>query len=307
MIATFPAKSFAMPRLPSTAHDGQKSGGGQVLRAQFDKGRYAVPSMPRPYFGPTTPIAFAHRGGAKRWPENTLLAFRNAAELGYQHIETDLHETSDGHFVCFHDATLDRTTNGHGNLRDHTLAELQRLDAGHHFIEEGSYSFRGAGARIPTLYEALELDPQLHYNLEIKPEDPAFARRIWELIEHHGIHDRVLVASEHDEVTEAFRTHSRGRVATSPGRKGALGFWARVLTGTWKHAMFPFDALQIPPSIRGMRVITPRFVEAAHRHGIQIHVWTIDDPNEMVELLEMGVDALMTDLPEVLLDVLAKH
>jgi glycerophosphoryl diester phosphodiesterase len=71
--------------------------------------------------------------------------------------------------------------------------------------------------------------------------------------------------------------------------------------------MFPFDALQIPPSVRGMRVITPRFVEAAHRHGIQIHVWTIDDPNEMVELLEMGVDALMTDLPEVLLDVLAKH
>jgi len=261
--------------------------------------------MPRPYFGPTTPIAFAHRGGAKRWPENTLLAFRNSAELGYGHIETDIHETSDGHFVCFHDPTLERTTNGHGNLRDYSLAELERLDAGHNFIEDGSYPFRGADVRIPTLEEALALDPSLHYNLEIKPNDPTFAQRLWDFIEARGIHDRVLVASEHDEVTEVFRKHSRGRVATSPGRKGALGFWARVLAGVWKHAMFPFDALQIPPSIRGMKVITPRFVQAAHHHGIQVHVWTIDDANEMRALLDIGVDALMTDLPEVLLEVLA--
>jgi glycerophosphoryl diester phosphodiesterase len=263
--------------------------------------------MPRPYFGPTTPIAFAHRGGAKRWPENTLLAFRNASDLGYTHIETDIHETSDGHFVCFHDATLDRTTDGRGDLRDHTLAQLQRLDAGYNFIEDGSYAFRGAGARIPTLGEALELDPNLHYNLEIKPEDPALAGRVWAFIEHHGIHDRVLVASEHDEVTEAFRKHSRGRVATSPGRKGALDFWARVLVGASKHAMFPFDALQIPASFRGIKVVTPRFVDAAHYHGIQVHVWTVDDPAEMYELLDAGVDALMTDVPDILLEVLAQH
>ena len=263
--------------------------------------------MPRPYFGPTTPIAFAHRGGAKRWPENTLLAFRNALELGYRHIETDIHETSDGHFVCFHDATLERTTDGHGNLRDHTRAELQRLDAGHNFIEDGSYAFRGADARIPTLEEALALDPNLHYNLEIKPKDRALAGRVWEFIEHHGIHDRVLVASEHDEVTEAFRKHSRGRVATSPGRKGALDFWKRVLAGASRHAMFPFDALQIPPSFHGMKLITPRFVDAAHHHGIQVHVWTVDDPAEMHELLDAGVDGLMTDLPDILLEVLAEH
>ncbi len=263
--------------------------------------------MPRPYFGPTTPIAFAHRGGAKRRPENTLLAFRNAVALGYTHIETDVHQTSDGHFVCFHDRTLERTTSGQGNLRDHTLAELQQLDAGYHFIEDGSYAFRGADARIPTLEEALELDPHVRYNLEIKPDDPSIPRRLWELIEHHGIHDRVLVASEHDEMTDAFRKHSRGRVATSPGRKGALGFWARALGGVSKHAMFAFDALQIPPHFRGMKVITPQFVEAAHRHGIQVHVWTVDDPVEMEELLAVGVDGIMTDLPEVLLDVLANH
>jgi glycerophosphoryl diester phosphodiesterase len=263
--------------------------------------------MPRPFFGSTTPIPFAHRGGAKRWPENTLIAFRNAVELGYRHIETDIRETSDGRFVCFHDPTLERTTNGHGDLRDHKLTELQRLDAGHNFIDDGSYAFRGAGARIPTLEDALTLDAGVRLNLEIKPNDPTLAGRLWELIDHHGIHDRVLVASEHDEVTAAFRKYSRGRVVTSAGRKGAQRFWARVLAGAWKHAMFPFDALQIPPTFHGMKVLNPRFVEAAHHHGIQIHVWTIDDPAEMEELLAVGVDGIMTDLPDVLLDVLAKH
>lgn len=263
--------------------------------------------MARPFFGPTTPLGFAHRGGAKRWPENTLVAFENAAGLGYQHIETDLRETSDGRFVCFHDPTLERTTNGRGKLVDHTLAELKRLDAGHHFIEDGSYSFRGAGVRIPTVEEAFALDSNLRFVLEIKPEDPSLGRRVWELIDHHGIHDRVLVASEHDTVTEAFRAQSRGRVATSAGRKSAMRFWARVLGGAWKHAMFPFDALQIPRTFHGIDVITPRFVEAAHHHGIQIHVWTIDDPSEMLELLLAGVDGLMTDLPDVLLEVLGKH
>ena len=263
--------------------------------------------MPRPFFGPTTPIPFSHRGGAKRWPENTILAFRSSAELGYRHIETDVHETSDGHFVLFHDPTLERTTNGRGKLADHTLAELRELDAGYHFIEGGSYAFRDAGLCIPTLEEALAADTTIHYNLEIKPNDPTLAARLWEFIEHHGIHDRVLVASEHDDVTDAFREHSRGRVVTSSGRKGALRFWARARAGLSKHAMVPFDALQVPTAFHGMKVITPRFVEAAHHHGVQIHVWTIDDPEEMEELVAAGVDGIMTDLPDVLLEVLAKH
>ena len=263
-------------------------------------------AMARAYFGSSVPSPFAHRGGAKRWPENTLTAFRGAAELGYRHIETDLHRTRDGHFVCFHDATLDRTTDGRGLLAERTLDELQQLDAGYQFVENGSYSFRGAGLKIPTLEEALELDPSLHYNLELKTPDPSVAGRLWEMIEHHGIHDRVLVASTHDEVTEAFRRLSRGRVATSPGRRGALRFWTKVLTGTWRNAMFPFDALQIPPRFHGIGVITPRFLEAAHHHGIQVHVWTIDDPSEMFELVTAGVDAIMTDLPDILLEVLSK-
>lgn len=263
--------------------------------------------MPRPFFGPPNPFGFSHRGGGLRWPENTLVAFRGSAALGYRHVETDLRETADGHLVCFHDPTLERTTDGRGELRHHTLAELRQLDAGFHFVEDGSYAYRGAGVRIPTLEEALQSDSRLKLNLEVKPNDPSLARRLWELIDHHGIHDEVLIASEHDAVTDAFRALSHGRVATSAGRKGAYKFWRRVLTRTWKHAMFPFDALQIPPTFRGRQVITPRFVEAAHHHGIQIHVWTINERAEMESLLARGVDGLMTDLPELLLEVLAKH
>ena len=263
--------------------------------------------MARPYFGATRPFPFAHRGGSHCWPENTLLAFRSAAALGYRHIETDLHETADGHFVCFHDASLERTTNGRGLLREHTLAELKRLDAAHRFQRAGQHPYKADGVEVPTLEEALALDPGLHYNLEIKPNDPAVARRLWELISHYGVYDRVLVASEHEEVVAVFRAMSRGRVATSAGDRGALSFWLRVLSRTWRTGVFAFDALQIPPTYRGWSVVTPGFVKAAHHHGIQVHVWTINDPQQMTELLDVGVDAIMTDVPDVLLDVLASR
>ncbi|MDH3199356.1 MAG: glycerophosphodiester phosphodiesterase [Myxococcales bacterium] len=263
--------------------------------------------MPHPYFGPTTPFPFAHRGGAKRWPENTLLAFRSSADLGIRHIETDLRETADGHFVCFHDDTVERITNGRGFVRDYTLAELQKLDAAHHFERGGQYPYRKEGVRIPTLEEALSLDAGLHYNLDLKAKDPTGALRLWEFISHHRIHDRVLVASEHDEVGDAFRKVSKGLVATSAGFRGAMGFWMRVLSRTARWGSFAFDALQIPPTYRNLRLTTARFVEAAHHHGIQVHVWTIDDPAQMRELLDAGVDAIITDLPDVLLEVLAKR
>ena len=263
--------------------------------------------MPRPYFGPVSPFPFAHRGGGRRWPENTLLAFRSALDLGCRHIETDLRETADGHFMCFHDETLERTTNGTGRVLDHTLAEVQKLDAADRFVRGGHHPYRRNGVRIPTLEEALSLDPDLHYNLDMKPQDPSMAQRLWDFIVHHGVYDRVLVASEHDESVNAFRRLSKGRVATSASRREALRFWMRVLSGTWKHATFAFDALQIPASFRHLRIVTPRFIEAAHHHGIQVHVWTIDDPPEMRELLDLGVDALVTDVPDVLVEVLAKR
>lgn len=259
--------------------------------------------MPRPYFGTLTPLLFAHRGGAKRWPENTLLAFQSALDLGFRYIETDVHQTSDGHFVCFHDPTLERTTNGHGRVSDHSLSGLRRLDAAYHFVRDGALPYRGAGVQIPTLEEALALGEDVHLNVELKAGDPRTAKALFELLTHHGVEDRVLVAAEKDAIGKAFAQYNRGRIATSPGFVGVLDFWTKARLGLARWSSFSFDALQVPRSHHFLEVVTPRFVEAAHAHGIQVHVWTVDDPVQMRELLAMGVDGLMTDVPDVLMEV----
>lgn len=256
-----------------------------------------------------SPYAFAHRGGAKRWPENTLLAFRQALELGYTHIETDIHLTRDGHIVCFHDAGLERTTNGVGPVKGRTLAELRELDAGFHFTPDGGHTFpyRGQGCTVPTLAEALALDPGLCLNLEMKQREPDMVEALASFIAEHDVAHRVLVASAQDELTVRFRRlrEKRGMVVpTSPGVRGILAFWLSVRLGVSHRVRFDFDALQVPVTQGPLRVVDRRFVEAAHAHGIHVHVWTIDDPDEMRRLYALGVDAVMTDHPEVLMGVL---
>lgn len=260
--------------------------------------------MPRPYFGDHTPIAFAHRGGANHRPENTLLAFQNAIDLGYRYIETDIHLTADGHLVIFHDDTVDRTTNGTGRVRDFTFAELQALDAGYAFAADKGYPYRGRGAKVPALIDALALHPDLRLNLEIKPHDLRVVNALWELIERERLHDRVLVASANTEMVRAFRRLCRHKVATSASEQEIFRFWLQARAGFARFASIDFDALQVPPTHQSLTVITKRFVEMAHHHGVQVHAWTIDEPEEMRRLLELGVDAIMSDEPETLLRVL---
>lgn len=250
------------------------------------------------------PIAFAHRGGAALWPENTLEAFGGALDLGYRYIETDIHMTRDGEIVVLHDPIVDRTTDGHGDVRDMTLAEVKRLDAGYRFNRDGDHPFRGRGIDVPTLDEALDLHPELRFNLEIKQRSPDLARPLWDFIERRGVHDRVLVASAKDDVGDAFRRLAGRRVRTSPGVRGGLRFWLGVRSGLWRADSYPYDALQAPRTRGRLTVVDRRFVRAAHAHGIQVHVWTIDDPTEMRELLALGVDGIMTDRPDVLKEVL---
>lgn len=257
------------------------------------------------------PIAFAHRGGAELWPENTLHAFQGAIDLGIRYIETDLHTTRDGVIVCFHDPLLERTTDGRGLLCEKTLDELRRLDAGWCWTRDGrTFPFRGAGLTIPTFEEALALHPDVRFNVEIKQREPDMVGRLWRFIEERSLHDRVLVAAADDAVGDAFRRICGGRVRTSPGVAGVRRFFAAVHTRTHRLLGFDFDALQVPhchPDHRWLRVVTRRFVEAAHHHGIQVHVWTIDRPEEMEALLDLGVDGIMSDRPDILVDVLAER
>jgi glycerophosphoryl diester phosphodiesterase len=257
-----------------------------------------------PYFGEGL-LRFAHRGGSKRWPENTLFAFENAYALGYRWIETDVHRTKDGRIVIFHDETLGRTTDGRGRVEDHTLGELQRLDAAFRFSPDGMHHpYRGQGITVPHLEEAFALHEDLHLNLEMKGRDPRIAEALWDFIEAHGVHDRVLVASAQDALTERFREVADDRVVTSAGARGILRFWMAVRSRTHRFLNVPFQALQVPPTHERLRVVDERFIEAAHQHGLKVHVWTIDDPLEMRRLHRLGVDGIMTDRPEVLLHTL---
>lgn len=259
----------------------------------------------RPYLDAPRPLAFAHRGGAALWPENTLASFRGALELGVPYIETDIHRTRDGHIVVFHDARLERTTDGKGFVRHHTLADLKRLDAGYYFSPDGtSYPERGKGHTIPTLAELFDLSDTVRFNIEIKQGDPSMTEQVWRFLQDRDAVDRVLIAAEHDDIGDEFRRVSGGRTATSPGLRGVLAFWAAVRTGTWRRLGPRYDALQVPASYRGLTVVDERFVHAAHELGLHVHVWTIDDEAEMQRLLSLGVDGLMSDRPDRLMRVL---
>jgi len=257
-----------------------------------------------------SPIAFAHRGGALVWPENTLRSFEGAIALGYRYLETDLHVTADGVIVCFHDPTLNRTTEAVGRVKDLTFAELRALDAGYRFTLDGgrTFPFRGdAKAKVPSLEEALALHPDLKLNVEMKQRVPPMEALLWEALDRLDAHDRVLVAAAHDPLVHRFRRLRDRAIPTSPGSRGVARFYLDTRLGVARRRRYPFAALQVPPSYDGLTLVDRRFVEAAHHHGIHVHCWTIDEPAEMHRLLDLGVDGVMTDRPAVLRDVFAER
>ena len=253
----------------------------------------------RPFLDADPPVLFAHRGGGQLWPENTLAAFEESLALGVRFLETDVHETRDGVLVAHHDERVDRTTNGSGRIQDMRYAELLRLDAAYHFTRDRqTFPCRGKGHTIPTLLEVFGLSSRARLNVEIKPSGRRVVRKLWELIDNHGFYDRILVAAETDQQVRRFRRVSGGRVATSSGRRETLRFWAASRLGVERLLPLPFDALQVPTMYKGLTVVDRKLIRAAHRCGIQVHVWTIDEPPEMRRLLNLGVDGLMSDRPD---------
>jgi glycerophosphoryl diester phosphodiesterase len=251
------------------------------------------------------PLTFAHRGGAGLWPENTLEAFRGAVALGCTHLETDLRMTRDGEIVVMHDAVLERTTDGSGEVSAHTLAELKRLDAGYHFSPDGkAFPYRGRGVTIPTFAELVEATPSVRFNVEIKERGPFdLPRALLDFIERHALADRLVVAAERHPLVRDFRRLSGGRIATSASRRECLQFWFASRARLTAVLRPPYQALQIPVRAGNTTLVTPRLLDAAHRRGVAVHVWTIDDPLQMEALLDLGVDGLMSDYPDRLQSV----
>lgn len=246
------------------------------------------------------PLTFAHRGGAGLWPENTLEAFRGAVELGCSHLETDLRMTRDGELVLFHDARLERTTDGSGELGALTLAELQRLDAGHHFTRDGkSFPWRGRGLKVPTFAELVAATPEnVCFNVEIKERARDLPGALMAFIERHDLGERIIVAAEKHQLGSDFRRVSGGRIPTSASRRQVLQFWFASRAGLAGVLEVPYQALQVPVRAGSVTLVTPRLLDAAHRAGLVVHVWTIDDRSEMFRLLDLGVDGLMSDYPD---------
>ena len=263
-------------------------------------------SVPRAFLQGDRPLAFAHRGGSALWPENTIEAFRGALALGVTHLETDVHRTRDGEIVVFHDARLDRTTNGHGYIANFTFDELRRLDAGYRMSQDGrTFPFRGKGLRIPTFAELCELDASMRINVELKAEGVDLPRAMWRFIEERSLQDRVLVAAAKHSLVAEFRRACGGAVATSASAREVTLFWAAARAGATRALAIDYDALQVPVAQGPLTVVTPSFVSQAHARGVQVHVWTIDDAEEMRRLAALGVDGLMSDRPDVLASVCA--
>lgn len=248
-----------------------------------------------PYFD-VPPLALAHRGGAGYGPnrgiENSLAAFRTAVGLGYRYVETDVHATSDGHLVAFHDDRLDRVTDGVGAIAEQPWSVVRAARI-------------GGREPIPRLAELLEELPHVRVNIDIKATGAIVP--LWETVRAHGAQDRVCVASFSDRRLTAFRRLAGPTVATAAGPReiAALRFGpSRLGAGP----AFLAQVLQVPVVHRlgplPVRVVTAALVERAHDLGKQVHVWTVDDADEMTRLLDLGVDGLVSDRIDVLRDVL---
>ena len=262
----------------------------------------------RPFLQGPLPIAFAHRGGSLLWPENTLLSFEGAVGLGCRYLETDVHLSRDGVLVIIHDPTVDRTTDGSGLVRALPLEELKRLDAGYRFSPDGgrTYPFRGQGVTVPTLAEVVEAFPQVFLNIDLKRHDAAMIEAMAGFIEERGLQDRLLIASFADAVIKAFRARTRKQVATAAAGWETRRFWVASRLGLTALIRPACDALQVPPRTGRLTVVDRRLVASAHRRGLQVHVWTVDEVAEMRRMLALGVDGIMSDRPDLLMEVLAK-
>jgi glycerophosphoryl diester phosphodiesterase len=254
-----------------------------------------------PFLDHPTPIAIAHRGGAEELPENTIPAFDAAVELGYHHVETDAHLSSDGIVFSFHDHVLERVTDRRGRLSEVSAAEISAADAAYYFSVDGrSFPLRGSGIRVPTMEEVLTRWPGVFVNIDTKSD--AVVEPLVELLRRLDAFDRVCIGSFSDERLRRIRRLSGNAVCTSMGPGGITAAWLASRTG--RMPRLQADCLQVPVRARRLVVVDRRFVDAAHGAGLQVHVWTIDDDAEMTALLDLGVDAIMTDRPRLLRDVL---
>ena len=262
-----------------------------------------------PFFRGLRPtLHIAHRGGAALAPENTLPPFEAAVERWKTDVlELDLQLSADGELVVFHDETVDRCTDGGGRVDEHDLAALARLDAGHRFTPDGgrTFPFRGQGVRIPTFREVLRRWPTSRLNVELKVDRPGAAEALAGLLREEGAVERVCVGSELDGVGLRLAELLPEGCHFYPRELLVQAVMALKLGGE-PPADERFLVLDMPLHHQGVRLVDAAFVEAARSFGRWVNVWTVDDEEDMRQLVRDGVGGIMTDRPDLLRRILAE-
>lgn len=258
--------------------------------------------MPIPYLSAEYPLRFAHRGSRILWPENTAEAFQGAVDLGYRYLETDVRVSRDGVIVAFHDATLERTTNGAGAVSDWDFEDLQRLDAAWWFDEANGYPLRGTGVRIRSLAEIFAVWPEALFNIDLK--GPGLEWTVADVIKRHRREKSTLIGSFVDRRIAIFRKITRGEIAVSAGPSAALAMLMAARRG--RTVRRPVAAYQLPFDYKGVQ-INGKLVDAIHRADAQLHTWTVNEAADMHRLLDLGVDGIVSDRPDILNDVLRER
>ena len=282
-------------------------------------------------------LNISHQGGEIEAPSNTLYALKTSVTKGADVLEIDVHATSDRELVVIHDATVDRTTNGTGAVDEMTLEDIQKLDAAHWFVPDcgtchgepaGAYTLRGyaTGERelpkkwrkkgftqrdftVPTLREVLEMFPNELINIEIKataPDTMPYEQELAELLAEYGRTDDTIVVSFLDHAVESFKVHAPD-VDTATGTAQTGLFWATTQEALPGAPNPRYQALQVPMEFNGLTVMSEDFVADAHSNGMAVHVWTINDRATMEQLIDWGVDGIMTDRPTLLEQVLSER
>ncbi len=267
----------------------------------------SAPAESYSFFDNDGPMVIAHQGGEELRPSNTMASFSHAMELGVDVLEMDVHSTADGELVLIHDDTVDRTTDGTGRVHDLTLAEIQQLDAGHYWTaDEGqTYPYRGQGIQIATLEEVLTAFPGTRLNIEIKQLEPSIAGQLCDTLRRFDMTDRALVASFHPESINEFRTACPD-TPTSMVESEIRMFYVLHRLGLASLYSPPAEAIQVPEEDGGIYILSERFIGDAQGIGLNVHAWTIDETEDMARLLERGLDGIITDRPDRMLELLGR-
>lgn len=270
----------------------------------------AEPAADAAYYTNPRPevMVIAHQGGDGVWPGDTMFAFEKAVETGADVLEMDAHITFDGEIVLMHDETVDRTTDGTGRIEDLPLSKLKLLDAAYRWSNDGgaTFPYRGQGIQVPTLDELFEKFPKKRYLIEIKLTENPIHQPLCDMIRDYNMQEKVVVASFHDDSMALFR-ETCPEVATSASKGEVTPFviLGKLFLSGWLSP--EYQSLQVPwetSESYGIPIMTGRFIREAHARNLHVEPWTVDDPALMKQYIQWGVDGIITDRPDVMMDVL---